>query len=179
MGKILDLIREGDMRTIGGAADAAALVRAKPALMAELMDLLSYPGAAVRMRASDALEKASANNIDILVPYKALLLDLAEATAQKELRWHFAQVLVRLDLNEEEIDDVAGQFRRWYRIDESSIVRTFVLQGMAVLARRQPALVDEVLALAEQALASNTPSLKVRARKVRAAMERLKSKLTE
>ncbi|MFC1673790.1 hypothetical protein ACFL12_06530 [Pseudomonadota bacterium] len=170
---MLDLIRDGDMRAVGGAAKAAGLARANSALAAELVDLLSYPNAAVRMRAADALEKASAQNAKMLAPHKALLLELAEDTAQKELRWHLAQLLPRLDLNAEEISDIAEVFHRWYARDDSHIVRTFVVQGIVDLARRAPELIDDAQALVADALESEAPALKARARKVKLVLDRL------
>ncbi|MBF0246869.1 MAG: hypothetical protein HQL36_02180 [Alphaproteobacteria bacterium] len=175
MGRMLELLREGDRRTTAGSAEAARWARVNPRDAAELVDLLAYRIAAVRMRAADALEKASAQNTALLAPYKALLLDLAEDTMQPELRWHLAQLLPRLDLDAEEVRDAASLFLRWYKRDSSAVVRTFVLQGLMDLTRQDHGLLAETEAVTIQALASPTPSLKARARKVKLELDRLKA----
>jgi hypothetical protein len=179
MGEILDLIKDGDLRTVGGSAAAAALVRAKPELAAELMDLMSYPNAAVRMRAADALEKASAGNEVVLAPFKALLLELANGASQKELRWHLAQLLPRLNLGKDEILDAAELFQRWFASDKSHIVQTFALQGLADFAAQNGQLIDVTLNLVGEAAASSVPALKARARHMKITLERLKGKQGE
>jgi len=176
MGRVYDLIKDGDMRMAGGSGAAAALVRAKPALAAELLDLLNHANPAVRMRAADALEKASSGNEALLAPHKALLLELAETTAQKELRWHLAQLLPRLELNGEEVLDAAELMQRWYARDASRIVRTFALQGLADLAARDGQLIGAGRELADHAAASGVPALVARARKVKAALARLEER---
>lgn len=175
MEKVLDLIRDGDLRSVAGTAEAAAKVRAEPKRLTELLELLNHPEPAVRMRAADALEKASAHNEALLTPHKALLLEEAHATAQKELRWHFAQLLPRLNLDSGEVLDVADLFRRWYARDRSAIVRTFVLQGLADLARKDGRLIGPALELVRAALDSEVPSLKARARKLKVGLENLKA----
>jgi len=175
MGKMLALLKDGDRRSIGRAAEAARLARVNAALVTELVDLLSYPGAAVRMRAADALEKASAQNEAVLASHKTMLMDIADSTTQTELRWRLAQLLPRLDLDDEDITDAADLFVRWYRRDHSPVVRTFVLQGMAELASRDTYLIGETEHMLQDALSSATPSLKVRARKVKLQLERLRA----
>lgn len=175
MGAIFDLIRDGDRRTTGGTAQAAALVRTGAHHVAELMDLLTHPNAAVRLRAADALEKASAGHEGLLAPYKDLLLELADGASQSELRGHLAQIVPRLDLQPDEIADAARLFGRWFVKDASAVVRTFALQGMADLARLDARLIGPAAEMAERAAKSPVASLKARARKVKVALERLKA----
>ena len=175
MGRLYDLIKDGGLNTAGGAGKAAMAVRAKPGLAGELVDLLSDPNPAVRMRAADALEKASAQNAGLLAPHKDALLEKAEITAQQELRWHFAQVLPRLDLDADEIHELADLLQRWYARDASRIVRTFALQGLVDLAGKDGQLIGPAQALVDQALESPLPAVRARARKLAPVLTRLKA----
>ena len=174
MGKMLNLLREGDHRTTGQVADAVRLAIADSRHIDELVDLMSYSNPAVRMRAADALEKATAQRPGLLMRHKDSLLDLIEEASQNEVRWHLAQMITRLELQAHEIDDLALIFTKWFERADSRIVRTSALQGMADLAHKDAGLIDAALEMAELALVSSIPALKARARKLKGPLERLK-----
>jgi len=175
MGKMLNLLQDGDRRTVGKVADAVRLAVGKPKYITELMDLLSDPRPEVRMRAADALEKATVQQADMLAPHKDQLLELTEDAQQSEVRWHLAQIVTRLDLNAEEIDDLSEVFGRWFRRAASKIVRTAALQAMFDLAQKEPALLDETLKMLEDGINSPVPALNARARKLKGPLERFKA----
>ena len=175
MGKMLNLLREGDNRTTGQVSEAVRLAIADTRHIDELVDLMSYSNPAVRVRAADALEKATVQRTDLLALHKDFLLDLIETATQNELRWHVAQMLTRLDLKADEIDDLALIFTKWFERADSRIVRTSALQGMADLAHKDPSLIDTALKMTESALASPIAALKARARKIKGPLERLKT----
>ena len=175
MGKMLNLLREGDNRTTGQVADAVRLAIADSRHIDELVDLMSYSNPAVRMRAADALEKATVQRSGLLMRHKDYLLELIEEASQNEVRWHLAQLVTRLDLKADEIDDLALVFTKWYERADSRIVRTSALQGMADLALKDADLIDTALKMTAHALASPIPALKARARKLKGPLERLKA----
>jgi len=175
MGQMLDLLKQGDRRTVGRVADAVRLAVGKPRHINELVDLLSHADPAVRMRAADALEKATVQHMNLLAGHKGYLLELTEVATQNEVRWHLAQILTRMDLSAEEIVDLADVFTRWFRRADSRILRTSALQAMADLAHKDANLVDEALEMVQVALDSTIPALKARARKLKVPLERLKA----
>jgi len=134
MGKMLNLLNEGDRRTIGRVADASRIAIGNAVHIGELVELMSYGDPAVLMRAADALEKATVQQQNLLTPHKEHLLDLIGTATQNEVRWHLAPILTRLDLLPDEIEELAETFSRWFRRADSRIVRTAALQGMADLA---------------------------------------------
>lgn len=176
MGKMLTMLREGDRRTTGRVAEAVRAAIGNPTHIDELVDLLSHANPAVRMRAADALEKATVQHQDLLLPHKDYLLELVEVATQNEIRWHLAQLLTRMDLEPGEIEDLAEIFRRWFRKADSRIVRTSALQGMADLVRQDPGLLEDALVMLEEALVSPIAAVKARARKLKGPLERLKAK---
>jgi len=68
-----------------------------------------------------------------LVPYKRRLLTLAAAATDAHRRWHLALILPRLQLTKREraaLSEVLFE----YLDDQSSLVKTFAMQGLADLS---------------------------------------------
>ncbi len=117
------------------------------------------------MRAADAAEKVSAVRPELLKSYKAELLGLLVETEQIELRWHLAQIVPRLQLNEVERRRAAETLQHYLQ-DRSSIVRTFALQGLADISQNHAALRKRVRELLEESARTGTAAMKARARKL-------------
>jgi hypothetical protein len=117
------------------------------------------------MRAADAVEKITARQPVLLQPYKAQLLEQIAGIEQQEVRWHVAQMLPRLDLDQEE-RQAAVRILRGYLTDRSRIVQTFALQALADLAEGDEGLRRQVIPLIEQMVQSGSPAVKSRGRKL-------------
>jgi hypothetical protein len=153
----------GDRRSIGRSNEVAAVVLAHRRRFPELMDCLWNDNALVRMRAADAVEKASAREPDLLAPFKAELLGLLAEAEQQELLWHLAQVVPRLGLTPRERARAAGVFRSFLN-HRSSLVKASGLQALADLSRHDDQLRREVLERIEEALRKGTAAMKARGR---------------
>jgi HEAT repeat protein len=162
---VLRALAGGDRRSTGRAGEIAAQALAEPSLIAVLVDALDHEDPVVRMRAADALEKATAAHPGLLAPYAARLLDVAERADQKEVRWHLAQLLPRLPLSELEVAQAARALRS-YLADRSAIVRTFSLQALHDLSARHLALQAEVQSLLKTAAESGSAAERSRARRL-------------
>ena len=125
-----------DRRSIGQANAAAALVLEHPGSVGQLVRGMWDADPVIRMRAADALEKASIQNPKLLAPFKSEILGLLPEAEQQELRWHLALMVARLPLTPAERLRAAGHLRR-YLDDRSSIVKTCALQGLVELATQQ------------------------------------------
>ena len=154
-----------DRRSIGRANEVAKLVLKQPKLFRELMACLWHDDPLIRMRAADAAEKVSRANPSLLARYKPQLLGLLAETTQIELRWHFAQMIPRLQLTPRERQRAAGALRR-YLDDRSSIVRTWALNAFTELSQHDVSLQTETKQLLEEALRSGTAAMRARARKL-------------
>lgn len=117
------------------------------------------------MRAADAAEKLTVANPEWLRPFKRRLLKLATRATQQELRWHLAQMLPRLELSAKERRLVAATFRA-YLEDQSRIVKTFAMQGLADLAMRDPTLGRSIRPLISSFTRSGSPAMKSRGHKL-------------
>ncbi|MGA8030301.1 MAG: hypothetical protein WB992_24420 [Bryobacteraceae bacterium] len=92
------MLRGGDRRSIGSANELAALVLKEPESFPQLIECLWSDDPVVRMRGADAAEKVSLQRPDLLKPFKAELLGLADETIETELHWHLALMIPRLTL---------------------------------------------------------------------------------
>jgi hypothetical protein len=163
--KLNDLLEGTDRRSIGRANDVVALVLREPQRFPELIGYLWSDDPVLRMRAADAAEKISSQEPALLDPFKRELLGLLHEAEQKELRWHLAQMIPRLQLTRSERHRVAEALRQ-YLDDTSSIVKTFALQGLAELAKADPSLLSETWEILAAAQRAGTPAMRARARKL-------------
>ncbi len=181
MSRKLDLLRylkgpkgRADRRSIGQANAVAALVLQHPQSAGQLVRALWDADGVVRMRAADALEKASLQNPKLLARYKSELLGLLAEATQQELRWHLALMVSRLPLTSAERLRAAAHLRR-YLEDRSSIVKTCALQGLAEVATQEAdSFRLEVVDLLRAALRSGTAAMRARSRKL---LKRLKAEV--
>jgi HEAT repeat protein len=171
MTELRALLAGGDRRSLGRVPEVVATVQASPALLDELVAAIGDADAVVRMRAADALEKVTAAHPEWLAPYAAQLLGPLAAIPQQEVRWHVAQLLPRLLLDDAQ-RQVATAILFGYLEDRSAIVRTCALDALARLAEGDPALQVRVTALLEAALRDGTPAERSRAQRVRAELAR-------
>lgn len=163
--RILASLKGGDLRSIGEADEAVKKVEANPELFDDLFTGMLSGDRHISMRAADAVEKATRKHAEWLQPWKRLLLEQVSVSKDKELRWHVAQLLPRLTLTPLEKDRVV-HILTGYLGDESSIVRTFSMQGLADLARGDEQLRNKVRPLIERLTRTGTPAMKSRGRKL-------------
>ena len=166
---ILKKLAGGDRRSIGRSNAVVAEVLARPALFQVLVKGLTSEDPVVRMRAADALEKITAQRPELLRPHMRTLLEISGRTRQKEVRWHMALLLPRMNLSAKH-RAVAVDILFDYLRDESSIVKTCAMQGLAGLAAQDPALKAKILPLLKELTDIGTPAMRARGRKLLARL---------
>lgn len=159
------LLVGSDRRSIGHVPEVLAILRRHPHRTKEIVAALRDPRPEVRMRAADALEKASAARPDLLRPFKRSLLSLARRSTQQELRWHLAQMLPRLPLTRQERHRAVTLFET-YLDDRSAIVRTFAMQALFDLASEDPHLRNRISHRLTHLVATGTPAMRARGRQL-------------
>lgn len=151
-------------RIAKGRVDAVVdLVRAEPKKMTQLIECLWDDDAGVANRAADVLERVTYGAPKLLERWKEPLLGLMAEAEENKLRWNLALVVPRLKLSVAECRRVA-QMLEGYLDDESSIVRTLALQGLADLTRQNPSSLPEVLDLLRVTGRSGTAAMRARSR---------------
>src|ERR1041385_1448722 len=170
MKPILEHLKGGDLRSIGKSGEAVRTVLRNAALFSDLMAGLLDSNRLVRMRAADAVEKATRNHPDWLQPWKQDLLNTVSTSEHKELRWHVAQLLPRLRLTSAE-KAKAVRILMAYLEDKSSIVKTFSMQALADLAMQDEQFLEQVAPLLKRLTRTGTPAMKSRGRKLLKKLE--------
>src|SRR5271169_6634186 len=126
---ILTELTGGDRRSIGNANRVTERILKNRTLLKHIIRGLSDDDPVIRMRCADVTEKVSAAHPAWIDTHKSVILAFAETAADKELRWHIAQMLPRLALSTSERKiAIALLFR--YLDDTSQIVKTFSMQAL-------------------------------------------------
>ena len=159
-------LARGDRRSVGDAPSVADEVSADRGKLAELVGCLFDQDASVRMRAADALERVSRGNPAWLDPYVDHLLTDAVAIEQAEVRWHIAQIVPRLTMDDAQRRRAAVLLADWFENSPSRIVQTSALQAVVDLAESDPDLRATSAEMLGRAMRSGVPSLAARARRI-------------
>jgi len=171
MKNVTNRLRGGDRRSIGRSDEIARQMSTSSKLFAQVFSELSHSDPVIRMRAADAIEKASALNPKLIQPYKREILNTIAAIPQQEVRWHVAQIIPRLQLTPKERDHAVSILFD-YLEDKSRIVKTFAMQALADLAQGDPRLRKRALPVIEFLTASGSPAMRARGRKLVAILTR-------
>jgi len=159
-------LARGDRRVEGDAPSVAAEMSAEPAKLPELVACLFDADPNTRMRAADALERVSRTNAPNLASHVERLLTEAAAIEQTEVRWHLAQMLPRLTLDDDQRRRAGLLLADWFENSASRIVTASALQAMVDLAERDPELRATAADMLGRAMRSDVPSLAERARRI-------------
>jgi len=165
MNSIVRKLRKGDLRQKGKSEEVVTDVLKKPQLFRHVVAGILDTEPGVRMRASDAVEKITRLRPGLLHPYKKDFLDVFATIDQKEVRWHLAQILPRLELTKKErqqVFDILVSFLD----DDSRIVKTFAMQGLADIAEMDRSYLRRVVKIVKGLMASRIPAIQSRGKKL-------------
>ncbi|MGZ4042919.1 MAG: hypothetical protein ACXVO9_06945 [Bacteroidia bacterium] len=156
------LFSGGDLRTLGRSNSVIAQIKNQKEFDA-LFQYLFHEDRLVIMRAADTIEKISERNPHYLVKHKKRILALCKTAVNKELQWHLAQIVSRLNLNHEELGRVWGILTKW-ALDRtnSRIVRVNSMQALFDLKGQDKRLLKDFALTLRELEKENIPSLKAR-----------------
>ena len=162
---ILKKLAGGDRRSIGRVSEVVTDVLNDPTLFEVVFHGMVSDDPVIRMRSADAIEKITAWRPEYLRPYKTKLIQQVARIEQQEVRWHFAQMIPRLELSQEE-RAVVVEILLDYLNDQSKIVKTFSMQALADLAEQDVSLRAQVIPLLEELTETGSPAMRSRGRKL-------------
>ena len=171
MADILDRLRGGDRRSTGSADAVAEEIVANPELFNAVFSGLYHDDPVLRMRAADAVEKASQKRPELLAGYSSQIISILESVDQQEVCWHMAQISPRLDLTKSEEKQILELLKRLLS-HKSKIVRVSAMDAMAAFAERDETIVDKVKEIIKEQMKSGIPSILSRGRKLLQRLER-------
>ena len=155
----------GDMRTTGKSEEVVELVLSNPQLFKDVINAILVDDPGIRMRASDVAEKITRTHPEWLQPYKKLFLEVISTIDQKEVRWHTAQMLNRMQyttIERQKVYDLLITFLK----DKSSIVKTFTMQALADMAIQNRNYLNQVQRLLYKLTQEGSPAMKTRGKKL-------------
>lgn len=146
------------------ATEAAARVLADPKLVQALVQALFSKDAALRGRAADTARRVTEKQPAMLEPHSDDILGLFSESGEDNWRSraHLGLVVARVAHSRPLRMRAAGLLRPLY-YDPSNIVRCTAIEGLGLLAQREPELRTQVEPLLEEALATGTLAMRNRA----------------
>jgi hypothetical protein len=133
-----------------------------------LFRLALHPERPLVIRAVDAVEKVTANHPEYLTPHKLQLLNLLKSADHKELKWHVAQLISRVTLTPDELQEVVHILTYWaLNRNERKTLRVNALQGLFDLSKRDPLVKVEFQKIRDSMEHEMIPSIQARIRRLK------------
>ena len=140
MSKLQKQLKGGDLRSIGKVEVIIKAIKTQTDFN-NLFKGLFATDRLVIMHSADAIEKVTLLHPEYLKQYKKQILKLLKSAEHIELKWHLAQLITRVNLNETEIGIVWDTLTKWaLNTKESRIVRVLSFQGLFDLLKQYPEL---------------------------------------
>ena len=165
MSDILKKLSGSDLRSIGQLDEVIQDTKNDPSLFEDLIYGMLNSDPIIRMRAADAIEKITVENSDLLQPNKSVIIEEAALIDQQEVRWHIAQIIPRLDLNARERVEIVEILKQYLK-DNSKIVKTFSMQALADLTKKDKSLRPNVIAIIKESIENRSPAMVSRGKRL-------------
>lgn len=162
---ILDKLRGGDRRSIGRSDEVVEEILGNESIFPIVFDGMLHEDPLIRMRASDAITKATTQRPELIQPYKKKLIQHVSKIDQQEVQWHFAQLVPFLQLSHDEKLHVVDILKNFLS-NKSRIVVVSSLQALTELSEDDTKLKPVVVELIQSAMSSGSPSIMSRGRKL-------------
>ena len=170
MRKIADILKGGDLRSIGQSNKIASSIDNQESFD-ELFQHLFHADRKVVMRSADAIEKTTLKNPAFLKQHKVSILKLIETAKHIELKWHLALIASRLELTKREFRKVWQILTDWANNKKASkIVRVNSMQGLFNLLQTNQELKQDFNLTLNRIENENIPSINARIKKLKNAM---------
>jgi hypothetical protein len=163
---LLTKLKGGDLRSIGKADEVARQIGKNQKLFDEVFQGIFDTDPIIRMRAADAVEKASQKYPRLLKKHKKKILNHLEDFKQQEVKWHIALMLSYLELTKIESEKVFIELSKWIDNDKSKIVKVNSMQALADISISNNNLKEKTIALVKKQIKTGVPSLISRGKKL-------------
>ena len=161
------MLSGGDLRSIGQSNSVVAEIKTQNDFD-KLFKFLFHSDRLIVMRAADAIEKITVNKPQYLSKHKKNILELCEVVIDKELKWHLALLLPRLQLNNKEPGKAWDTLTSWAKDKTNSrIVRVNSIQGLFELLNQQIDLTKDFKLTLLKVEKENIPSINARIRSIK------------
>jgi hypothetical protein len=165
MTKLIDKLKGGDLRSIGRADEVVTDVQKNHSLFSEVFTGLYHDDPIVRMRSADVVEKVTRTNPELLSGVEKEVIEELSQIEQQEVCWHLALLLPRLSYTQKQEKEIFDILLR-YLSHKSKIVNVNAMEALAMLANNNRALSWKVENIIKSKIASGSPAIQARGRKL-------------
>jgi len=167
MNKFEKLLSGGDLRSLGKSNSVVSTVKSQDDFD-DLMKYLDHSDRIIVMRTADAVEKITIHYPQYLFKHKKKILQLCKTAINKELKWHLALLLPRLNLTPKEVKSAWDLLSGWTTDKTNSrIVRVNSIQALYEFSIRDIKLKEKLNLLLTQVYKEHIPSLNARINKLK------------
>lgn len=165
--RFTDQLKGGDLRSIGKSNTIVKQID-NQLTFDELFACIFNSERIIAMRGIDAVEKVTVSHPEYLAPHKKSLLNILHSAENKEIKWHLALLVSRLNLTKSEMGKVWQTLSNW-SLDkkESKIVRVNSIQGLFDLLNQYPVLQNDFDNIIQELSNQNIPAVTARIKKLK------------
>ncbi|NPV44550.1 MAG: hypothetical protein HPY70_11360 [Firmicutes bacterium] len=176
MGRVLEKLLGGDLRSIGNADEVVSDILKDPTLFDEVFYGMMNDNPLIRMRSADVIEKVSRLHPEYLKPYKVPLIKEVAKIEQQEVRWHVALLFSYLDLDDEEKQQIVEELFSWIDNSKSKIVKVNSMQALAKIGEKNKKMRPLIVNKLEEAIKNGSPAMVSRGKKLINKLKKLEGK---
>lgn len=163
------ILSGGDLRSIGKSNSVILKIQTQKDFD-ELFQCLFHEDRLVIMRAADTIEKITINNTQYLEKHKDAIIKLCSTVIDKELKWHLALLIPRLQLDDFEFANAWNTLTNWAKDKNNSrIVRVNSIQGLSEMKLQKKSLEKDFKFTLYEIEKENIPSINARIRRLKTA----------
>lgn len=171
MKPLLEILAKGKRNQMGDLDEVLQFALKHEAIVADLLELSAHQQANVAARAIWVIRKIAEANPALLKAHNRHLINKLTQSPHWEVKTELCHIIPVLSLTHAETMQ-AIKFFELCQHDASKIVRAWGLNGLYEMAKLRPSLSPRVFGLINEALKSDIPSIRARARNIMKEMER-------
>jgi hypothetical protein len=171
MKPLLEILANGKRNQMDDLDEVLQLALKHEAVVADLVELSAYERANVAVRAVWVIRKIAETNPALLAKSKRHLFAKLVQSPHWEVKAELCHIIPALALKPTETKQ-AIKFFESCQNEASKVVRAWGLNGLYEMAKLHPSLIPRVSGLLNEALKSDIPSIRARARNILKEMER-------
>jgi hypothetical protein len=167
MERIITYLAGGDLRSIGQSKKIISLIKNQNDFD-KLIQYLFYDKRLIVMRTADTVEKITLDHPEYLLKYKKKIIELCNVAKDKELKWHLALLIPRLDLGNDELKKVWNVLTNWAKDKSNSrIVRVNSIQGLFEMMNKKNEYQKDFNQTLSELEKEDIPSINTRIKRLR------------
>ena len=162
-----ELLAGNDLRSLGKSSEIISLINDQNSFD-KLFSYLYSNDRTIVMKTIDLIEKITLEHKEYLQKYKLEIIKLSEEVKNIELKWHLAQIIVRIEFTNVEIKRVWKTLAKWIlNQKESKIVRVNSLQSLYEISKISNKYEIELIKIIKQLKQDNISSINARIKKLK------------